>query len=290
MPRYTILLLAVATVGATAVVCAAQGANQAGPTTSATQAQPAPIERAYPVSPNGDGYGAHSSGRSALLPGQLLAAQRGTARVEAVQGVYLRVGEDSAVREISADAQRTELRVEHGIANLQVHDPAKDMLLLVDLPGGQVQVIKNGFYTFNAATNTVRVLVGEAQAYPGTDSTEKPIKVKEGHEVAFGVPPVRSTEFAPEEARADLIPGPNGRGVSGRSPEGREGEYGYGPYANGFYGYSPYGYPYFAYGYPWGWGYPYGWGYPFGFGAGFGYYGGFRGGFHGGYYHGGHRR
>ncbi len=39
--------------------------------------------------------------------------------------------------------------------------------LLVDLPGGQVSLLKDGFYTFNADTQTVRVLKGEADAYPG---------------------------------------------------------------------------------------------------------------------------
>lgn len=297
MPRYTAFLLAVATLAATAAISSAQTTDPAGPAANATQSQPAPIERDYPAASTPEdsrgysngGYAYHSyvnrySNRSETLSaGQTLAARGGTASAEPVQGLYLRVGEHSAVKEISSNAQRTELRVERGVANINVHDPAKDMLILVDLPNGQVQVLKNGLYTFNANTNTVRVLHGEAEAFPGSSPVAKAIKVKENHELVFNGTNLRSTEFPPEEASADLIPGPNGTRSEGY---GAYRPYGYGPYGDGFYGY-PY-YPYYAYGYPYGWwGYPYGgFGYPWGLGIGFGYYGGF-GGFHGGGFHGG---
>jgi hypothetical protein len=197
--------------------------------------------------------------------------------------VWLRTGTDSSVKTVSADAKGTELRVEHGRANVQVHGPANGAAILVDLPGGQVTLLKDGLYTFNAETNTVRVLHGEAEVYPGTaNSTAKPIKVKEDHELAFGAAKgLKSVEVNdPRELTADLLP-----------PEGRPAPMGYGGgggYAPGYgYGYGPYGdgyaypYPYAVYPYEaYGWGYPY-WGYPFGFGIGFGYYGGFHGGYYG---------
>jgi hypothetical protein len=170
------------------------------------------------------------------------------------------------VKTVSADAKRTELRVERGLANISVHQPAGKSELLVDLPGGQVSLLKDGLYTFNADTNTVRVLKGEADAYPGAsgsaDAAVKGIKVKEDHAVEFGAPSgkVRSVEVDPWELRADLLPVNGGNGEPSRG-------YGYGPY-----GYSVY--PGYAWGYP-GWGYPYG----FGYGVGLGYYGGFRGGY-----------
>jgi hypothetical protein len=245
------------------------------------QSQPAPIERAYP-SPSNNSTIANQT--AVLSPGQVLTAGNTTATAQPVRGLYLRVGRDSAVREVSSDAQRTELRVERGIANINVHDPTHATLILIDLPSGQTQLLKNGLYTFNATTNTVRVLKGEAKAFPTAQPNAKPIKIKEDHDVVFSGTDIRSTEFEPYEASADLIPLPyrdtNGDRRSYPEP------YGYGPYS-GFYGY-----PYFAYGYGYPWGYPFGWyGYPYGgFGLGFGYYGGFHGGgFHGGGFHGGHR-
>jgi hypothetical protein len=277
-----------ATLAGTAAISSAQSTQPAAPA-STLQSQPAPIERAYPT-PSRDG--SYVNRDAVLSPGEVLASGNRISNTQPVQGLYLRVGRHSAVREVSSNAQRTELRVERGIANINVHDPAHDSLILVDLPGGQTQLLKNGLYTFNADTNTIRVLKGEAYAFPGraisatpetsATSNGKRIKVKENHAVDFVGSNIRSTEFEPYEARADLLPAPydNGR----NSDRG----YGYGGYGNGPYGDGfAYGYPYYAYGYPWGWGYPYG--YPYGFGLGFGYYGGFHGGgFHsGGGYHGG---
>jgi hypothetical protein len=209
--------------------------------------------------------------------------------------VILRVAPNSAVNEVASTPQRLELRVESGIANLNVHDPQKDIVLLVDLPGGQTQTLKNGLYTFNAATNTARVLKGEALAFPASTPNAKPMKVKEYNKIEFAKD-TRPHEFVPQQALADLIPGPRGPEQNGRddgygSGYGyRHGDgygYGYAPYA-GFYGY-PYGYsPYYGFAEPYPWGYPYGGFYPYGIGIGFGYYGGwgYRGGFHGGGFHG----
>ena len=235
------------------------------------QSQPAPIERsaenpndinAYPVQ---------------LTTGQVLAAHRGSASAVAAPGVFVRVGHGSAVRAVTLANENTELRVERGVANVSIHSAIKHAQILIDLPGGQTNLIKDGFYTFNANTNTVRVLKGEAYAYPGTNSQAKPVKVKENHAVIFNGPDIRSFEFDPFEARADLIPYAH---TEGQAPGP---EY-YGPYA---------GYPYYDYGYP----YYFGYGGPFfydpfyvGFGWGGGYYGGWGGGYRGGWgggYHGG---
>jgi hypothetical protein len=229
------------------------------------QSQPAPIERS--------GYNSNGSNSfvTKLMPGQLLAPDQGTASAVAAPGVFLRVGQGSSVRAITLTNEDTELRIDRGVANISVHSAIKHAQILIDLPGGQTNLIKDGFYTFNANTNTVRVLKGEAYAYPGDNTQQKPIKVKENHAVIFNGPDVRSFEFDPFEARADLIPyGPRTGGEAGGPGYG--GPAYYGPYA---------GYPYYDYGYP----YWYGYGYPW---FGFGYYGGWGGGWgRGGYYRGG---
>ena len=214
---------------------------------------------------------------------------------EPIPGVMLRVAPGSSVQQVGnpsaegsssaerSDAEKLELRMGRGVANINVHDPGKDKLILVDLPGGQTQLLKNGLYTFNAETNTARVLKGEALAFPqGAAAEAKPLKVKEDNKVVFSGTNVKPHEFVPYEASMDLLPGPEvARGDGGGAGYGYDG-YGYGPYGDGFYGY-----PYYAYGYP-GWGYPYGYGfYPYGVGLGFGYYGGYRGGYVGGFHGGG---
>jgi hypothetical protein len=198
------------------------------------------------------------------------------ATTEPMRGVWLRSEPNGSTRVVSTTGNATEIRVEHGRANVQVYHPAEHAQISVDLPGGKVDLLKDGFYTFNADTNTVRVLHGEAASYPGGTSDAKPVKVKEDHEYAFNGKP---SEVPYDEIGSDVLPG-GGPGAGGASrgdgyAPGYGAGYGYGPYGDGYP--APYPYPYYAYGY----GYPYGF-YPYyGFGLGFGYYGGFRGGFRG---------
>jgi hypothetical protein len=293
-PRQFRTLLAMATLSAVSAVCGAQAANQPGPPSSNSNLtqEAAPIERAYP---NQNSYPGVRNGPPpvtsvTLQSGQEIATGAGQKIATPISGVMLRVGPQSVARLVSSDATKVELSVERGVANLDVHDPANDTLILVDLPGGQTQVLKNGLYTFNAETNTARVLKGEALAFPKDATADaKPLKVKEYNKVAFNGKDVRPHEFYPYEASVDLLPlqGPRGEMSGGAGPGYG---YGYGPYSDGFYGY-PY-YPYYAYGYPWAWGYPYPYGYgfyPFGVGLGFSYYGGW-GGYRGFGYRGGFPR
>ena len=113
-------------------------------------------------------------------------ARRGRQPIS-TEGDSGRVGEDgtrnSTVKTVSADANGAEIRVERGRANVQVTHPADHAKIVVDLPGGQTSLLKDGLYTFNAETNTVRVLRGEAESY--TDANGKATKVKEEHELSF---------------------------------------------------------------------------------------------------------
>jgi hypothetical protein len=270
MPRSTIFLLALATLSVPVAIASAQTANLADSgNTPPAQYQPAPIERSAP------GQNFAPNGRMPL-PARHAPSIKNS---QPAQGVLVRY-ENQNVQTVAVDPTRTEVRVTHGIANVDVHNPEQKKLILVDLPGGQTQLLKNGLYTFNADTNTVRVLHGEANAFPGT-TTEKPIKVKENHQVAFVGTHIRSTDFDDYQAGADLLPPPNDPDPY---PAG-----GYGALAYDGGGYGPafddgYGDPYFAWGYPFGWGLGYGWG-------GWGGYGPFWGGryfYRGGRGYGGH--
>jgi hypothetical protein len=216
------------------------------------------------------------------VPNQGLPNQRqappATALTSPAEGVWVRSAPGAEVKTVTSTADSVELSVTKGLANITLRHPKENEQILVDLPGGQVALFKDGTYTFNAATSTFRVLQGEAAAYPAADANAKPLTVKEDHAVVFGAGGLKSVEFAPFQARADILPaGPTGYG---REP-GYDGPgyysrgYGYwGPYGDGFYAA-----PYYAWGYPYGygWGGPWGWGYPYGvgFGVGYGYYGGY---------------
>jgi hypothetical protein len=279
MPRQTALFLALATLSASAAVSLAQNAYPAGPgntpdNSQTMQTQPAPIERGT-GNPNGD-----NTYTTPLTAGQVLSPGRSTANAQVAAGIFVRVGHHSSVRAVSVNPENTELSVEKGVANISLRNPVNHAQILVNLPDGQVSLIKDGFYTFNANTNTVRVMKGEAYVYPTKDA--KPIKVKEDHAVILNGSQAKAFEFDPFQARADLIPYATGPGEPGTSNVGSYGAYGFAEGGN----YPYYGYPYGYYGYPYGI-------YPFGLGFyGGGFYGGgfYGGGFRGGCFHGGGRR
>jgi len=247
---------------ATAITLAnAQAPGPASPAASDGSQPPAPIVRNYP--------------------------QRGPWRQPApvvesqpTPGVWLRSDSASALTTVSATPQRTEVRLNRGRLNVTVHQPAQHSEILIDLPGGQTSLLKDGLYTFNADTNTVRVLRGEA-AYVGTanapaSANDKPIKIKEDHEISLVTPAakpgeLKSVECYPYELTADLLP-PDNAGDPGH------GEPGYPRYAGDYPPYGPYLYYAGFYGYPYAY-YPGFYGYPFAYGIG--YYGGF--GYHGGF-------
>jgi len=277
MPRSKVLFLALATLSASTAPLFAQNAYVAGSGNPIyTQPQPAPIERhALPNT-----YGPPQAQAQALPQGPPIAT------TQPAPGVTVRTNQPDALHIVASDATRTELRLDRGRANVTVHDPDPDSLVLVDLPGGQTQALKNGFYTFNADTNTVRVLVGEAYAFPVTNPNGDPRKVKENQQLVFAGADIRSHDVDPYTARADLLPGTVSRSAyaAGASAYAPYPGYVYGPYGDGFYPAYP-AYPYYAYGYPyWGWGYPVGIGFGWGWGWGGGYYrGGYYGGFRGGF-------
>ena len=172
-------MLAGATLSAASAVCAAQTADQPGQATpnSVEQQQAAPIERAYPNHAYARGpipqpMEPAEAPPLTMAPGQTISPKT-EANARPIEGVLLRVGAESSVKEVSSDASKLELSVERGLVNVNVHDPDKDILILVDLPGGQTQVLKNGLYTFNAETNTARVLKGEALAFPAAAGRER---------------------------------------------------------------------------------------------------------------------
>lgn len=227
----------------------------------ATQAQPAPIQRSYSNAP--------------MRP----AAVRST---QPAAGVWVR--STGPVTTVTHDSQRTEMRLDHGIANVTVHDPEEGSIVLVDLPGGQAQLLKNGLYTFNAVTNTVRVVRGEASVFPGNETKAR--KVDEAQAFVFGRDS-HAVDVHYRYDRTDLLPG-GSYGYNGAQYAQR---YADGPvYHDDYYGYPGYYAPYYAgWGYPgWGgWGYPYG---GYGWGVGIGFYGGGWGrGWYGGGFRGGRR-
>jgi hypothetical protein len=229
-------------------------------------AQAAPIVRSAP-------------GSTQVASSQVLGSPGASSPVtsrQVIPGVWLYTDGGSQTGTVKVDGSDAEMRVDRGRANVQVHQPAENTSILVDLPGGQVSLIKDGVYTFNAETGRVSVLKGEAEFYPA--GAEKAVKIKEDHQYVLGSGD-KPRDVEGRVLAVDLLQtGPMREYEEDRSAGYEYGRYGY-PYG---------GYPYAGYG--WGSPYGYGWGNPYGYGlgSGIGYFGGFGGGFGGGYF-GGYR-
>ena len=245
---------------------------------------------------NGQPLTAKSVGNAEVAQGQTVSTTDGKVEVLLTPGVFLRLGDNSAVTMVSPDLTKTEVQVDRGTAEIEVDQLYKQNDLLVDQGSAQTVLLKNGLYEFSETNGDMRVFDGEAAVSPSTDS-KKWIKVKGHHEFAINGEVSKSQDFDAKTAadqdplyswsklRADYLGQSNLNlaeeyaGSPGFSPGWfwNAGMYGYtwlpgdgmfwGPFGDGFY--SP--------------GYLYGGGFIYpGFGFGGGYYrGGY--GFHGPY-------
>jgi hypothetical protein len=244
-------------------------------------------------------------GRATMAAGSVLSTQNGRAEVLLTPGVFLRVDNNSTVKMISPDVTPTQVEVMSGRAAIEADELYPQNDLEVEDGGVRTQVLKPGFYEFNAGQPAVLVYQGEAKVRLGDGQSRT---VKGHHELALaGNARTKPADFnangTPDQfynwssLRSQYLAEANNQiaqqytGVSGFNPgwywDSYVGDYtfiGMGPY------WSPFGFGFYP---PWGW---YGgrWGGGFygrgSYGGGYGRVGGgfagggFRGGggFHGG--------
>jgi FecR protein len=194
MPRLkAVLLLSLATLLAPTLMFG-QGANPAVPgTLNYVEGQ---------VSINGHTVNHSSVGFSELQVGQLVETGDGKAEILLTPGVFLRVGDNSAVRMISPNLAKTEVELVKGRANVEVDQLYKQNDLRVKIGGGETRLLKTGLYAFNSEDKTLQVFDGEAVFMPA-DGRQKQIVVKKGHQLAMngdGEKPKHFDKQASEDA------------------------------------------------------------------------------------------
>jgi hypothetical protein len=126
----------------------------------------------------------HSVGSVQVEPNQVLETGQGRAELLLTPGVFLRVGDNSAVRLISAGLANTRVEVLRGQAIVEVAELFKDNNLGVLMNGASIRLEKEGLYTFNAASRLVQVYDGQASV----QQDARNIELKKGHEFAIGGP------------------------------------------------------------------------------------------------------
>jgi hypothetical protein len=227
-----------------------------------------------------------SLGTVQMGPNQLLETGQGRAEILLTPGVFLRVGNDSAVRLVSPDLANTRVEVLRGQAIVEVAELFKDNNLWVMMNGASTRLDQQGLYAFNANTQMVQVFDGKATV----EQDDHHKDLNKGHELALnGNWKVARFDTKSQAAQDPLYAWSNLRSEyeaqasmqSARNIFVSGWPYWYGPgwYWNPYwdmYGFipgdgiwfSPFGYPFYS---PWvvGFGYGYGFGYGHGFGHGF---------------------
>jgi hypothetical protein len=146
-----------------------------------------------------------SVGYAQLQPGQVLQTANGRVELLLTPGVFLRVGENSAVRMISPNLLNTQIALDHGRADIEVDEihPRND--IQVAQGSANTRLLKDGLYAFDADKGTVRVFKGEAALLQETGGVQKALKVKGDHQVALkGSEVVQSVSFERNQAEDAL--------------------------------------------------------------------------------------
>jgi hypothetical protein len=127
--------------------------------------------------------------------GQTLETGEGRAEILLTPGVFLRVGENSAIRMLSAQLSDTRVEVLEGDALVEATGLLEGNAVTLMTGTASLRVLKGGLYRITAAGEPARVRVysGEARLTAG-DLTQS---VKRGQEVALTAVPV-STKFDPK--------------------------------------------------------------------------------------------
>lgn len=198
LPRFKtlIFMLSLATLSATAF---GQNANTPSPGTLNYIEGRASIE--------GRPLSSQSVGNTTLEAGQVLATADGKAEILLTPGIFLRLGDNSAVQMVSPNLTHTEVKLEQGRANVEVDQIHPQNTILIDLRNGQTRLLKNGLYAFDATNSTVRVMDGKASVYPAADlqANVETIAVKGSHQLALNGEPLEPQHFNKDKADADPL-------------------------------------------------------------------------------------
>jgi hypothetical protein len=170
----------------------AYGGDQA-PTYNAAQAQPgtANPDTANPGALNYvegsvslDGIPMHRDdvGRASMAAGQVLSTQTGKAEVLLTPGVFLRLDDNSAVKMISPDITPTQVELDRGRAAVEVDELYPQNTLEIIDGGVTTQLLKPGFYEFNANQPTALVFKGKEIV---KEADGRSSEIKDHHEMTL---------------------------------------------------------------------------------------------------------
>jgi hypothetical protein len=151
------------TVVAAVTLAAAQGVVARPGTVNYTEGQ---------VTLDGKAIQTKQLGSAELNPGQVLRTGNGKAEMLLTPGVFLRLGQNSAVEMVLPSLTDTEVRLTQGAALVEVAQVEKENHLIVLDDGMRITLEKKGLYDFNADQPRVAVYDGKAVVQDDDRSVE----------------------------------------------------------------------------------------------------------------------
>src|ERR1700722_14252324 len=150
------------------------GTTQApGPPPQNMPPQPGPPQIGSINYVEGDASVANNPARPGLVLGrdQILTTRTGKVEVLLTPGVFLRLGDNSAVRMVSPDLATTRVELQKGRALVDVAEISKENDIRVDQNGASTKLLKPGLYEFDADHAQVRVFKGKADVEDANEKT-----------------------------------------------------------------------------------------------------------------------
>ena len=117
-----------------------------------------------------------------LKENDVLRTEQGRAEVLLTPGVFLRVGENSAVKMVSNHLTDTRIEFLQGSALVECDDLLKDNAVTIVHSGANVSILKAGLFRFDAAPARVGVYSGEVKV---SAADGKMIVLKNGHQATL---------------------------------------------------------------------------------------------------------
>jgi hypothetical protein len=143
---------------------------------------------------NGTSLESNSLRSTVIQPGDDLTTAQGYAEVLLTPGAFLRLGHNSEVRLQSAGLVDTRVDLIHGSALLEAADVVKGSTLAVAIGNSTGQVRDKGLYSFNADTQTVKVLDGKLKV---ADESVGQAELRKGDEVVLSSDrPLKKHDFS----------------------------------------------------------------------------------------------
>lgn len=135
--------------------------------------------------------GTNDIGSAQVQADQTISTSNGKAELLLTPGVFLRLGDNSAVRMISPSLDTTEVSVEEGNAMLEVSQiyPQNDIRISQD--GVTARIEKTGLYAFDAQQRQIRVFDGKTEVQAG----DRNVTVKGGRELSLNTDKLKAEGF-----------------------------------------------------------------------------------------------